>query len=249
MQFLLDSGHLASSTKMSAYSSLLKKLSILNISQAEKSHLIRILCQSIASDCPEKQQKNEDVALVSMLSKAITSFSPEGQLVSRKGYQWRGYLPCFNEERIQSLKKESNQLRKFATHATKHLLLEGAPIASELLVNKDVVNCICKQICCDVKLKPSSTFYHWYDSPSHRVEPHVDIPEFGLSVLMLLSHNHKTENRKSSFFVYPPGATAQKINLAIGEAIILFSGSVVHARSAPAPGETVSTVSWGFKII
>ena len=81
------------------------------------------------------------------------------------------------------------------------------------------------------------------------MEPHVDVTKFGLSVLMLLSNNFESDARASEFFVYPPDNKPTKLKLAEGEAVVLYSGSTVHARSAPNPGENVLTVSWGFEIV
>ena len=220
----------------------------LQLSDKERSYLALVLCKAIAGYRPERGKQGEYMEGPNQLSYAISKCCPYGNIISQSGYIWKGNLPFLGSEVINSLRIEADNARSRAVHATKHYMVEGSKFAKSLFQSQHLSMFIKEYVPTADDFIPSSTFYHWYESSKDRVEPHIDIPEFGLSILLLLRHT-RPENapHKSAFFVFPPGKGATEVSLEEGEALCLFSGSVVHARSSPGEGENVTTVSWGFQ--
>ena len=179
------------------------------------------------------------------IAHALCRQSPDGEAVAPSGYIWKGRPPFIDEAMVMALRSEAAQVRASAVRATKHLLLEASPAARSVLSEGSLGSFV--EALTGLRPLPSSTYYHWYETEQDFVEPHVDTEEFAVSMLLVLSHDRPLGNAyRSGLFLWPPASEPVEIPLEKGEAVLFYSGSVVHARSAPGPGESVTTVSWGF---
>ncbi len=71
---------------------------------------------------------------------------------------------------------------------------------------------------------------------------------FALNVLTMLRHEVPAgQATRSALFMFPPNVDPEPINLAPGEMIIFFAGSIAHGRTRIQEGESVSILTFGFK--
>lgn len=221
-------------------------LSRLNLEAGEIAALRSIL-QSAAAGLKDGVEQPEQARAARLVSSCLSQLSPHGERVLEQPYVWRGRLPMLDLELFRSLQREAADHLAHSQLSTRHLLFEGAPGAFELANSECLLDLVEQHARVQlVRDGQQRCFYHYYREPSHRVEPHVDVADFSLSLLVMLEHEHRGEPR-SCLYLYPPGADAIALDLAPGEGVLFFSGSVIHSRSAPSEGETVTTLSMGFR--
>jgi hypothetical protein len=219
----------------------------IELTRDERVELKNLLRLSIAAVRPHRGASGSLVEDTSGIAHALCRQSPDADAVAPSGYIWRGRPPFIDRELLSALRGEAALARKSAIRATKHPLVESSPIAKAVL-HGAFAHFVSSQAQPREHFMPSSTYYHWYETEQDFVEPHVDTEEFAMSMLMLLKHERPSESEhRSGLFLWPPGSGPTEVPLEEGEAVLFYSGSVVHARSAPGPGEPVTTVSWGFQ--
>lgn len=222
-------------------------LSRLELDEQERHELREYLRMSIAAVRPERGACSE-LSATSEIAHALRLHSADGAAVPEHGYLWKGRAGWLDAATLERLQAEATAARPRAALATKHLLLEGEPAAAALLQAPAFSRFVAEATGTQERYLPSSTYYHWYEAADHRVEPHLDTSEFSLSLLVLLGHQRTPDgDHRSAFFLWPPGSGPCEITLEVGEGILFHSGAVVHARSAPGPGEAVTTVSFGLQ--
>jgi hypothetical protein len=221
-------------------------LSRLNLEAGELAALRSIL-QSAAAGLKDGHAEPEQARAARLVSSCLSQLSPHGERVLEQPYVWRGRLPLLDRELLVSLQREAADHLGHSQLSTRHLLVEGAPSAHGFANSERLLDLVEQHARVQlVRDGQQRCFYHYYREPSHRVEPHVDVADFSLSLLIMLEHSHRGES-SSRLYLYPPGADAIALDLAPGEGVLFFSGSVIHSRSAPGEGETVTTLSMGFR--
>jgi len=214
----------------------------------ERQRLRKLLRLAVSSFRPARQPERASVEGMADIADAMRRQAPHAAAVSATGYLWKGRPPWADAACVDALVQEAGQVRPRAVRATNHLMVESAPGAREILERRGLADFVHEHARAAAPFVPTSTYYHWYETEQDFAEPHLDTEDFAVSVLMLLRHARPPDGEaRSAFFVCPPGGGPAEVALAVGEAVLMYSGSVVHARSAPAPGEAVTTVSWGLK--
>ncbi|NVB36539.1 hypothetical protein G6O69_01755 [Pseudenhygromyxa sp. WMMC2535] len=220
----------------------------LSLTGAESNALVKLLQAAVAGIRPGPEMSTEEARMCAALADAISRRRPHYGALGERGCLWVGRMPFVTDAVLDRLVADAEIRRSEAVHATRHRLLEGGEAAMALAAQPEL-DAFVRALVTEGEgqsVTQTSTYYHYYDAVDDRVEPHLDTDEFSLSCLMLLRHSHTTTPR-SRFYVCPPGEGPTPIALREGECVVFYSGSVVHARSAPGRGESVITASWGFE--
>ncbi|MEO8181037.1 MAG: hypothetical protein ABI895_19550 [Deltaproteobacteria bacterium] len=210
---------------------------------------LRAILQSAAAGLKEGQPADSTEARTARtVSSCLSSLSPHAVQVQERAYVWRGTLPMLGAPLLRALQEEAARHRAHSQFTTRHLLFEGAPLADRLANSAELRAFVEQQAAIALPRDAKSrSFYHYYLDPAHRVEPHVDVEDFALSLLVMLDHAHAADVN-SRLYLYPPGKDPLEFDLAPGEGVLFYSGSVIHARSAPSVEEMVITLSMGFRL-
>jgi hypothetical protein len=216
----------------------------LELSCDESTQFFELLKASVAAFDLSKPLTQEGQDLFKELSDAILMRSPLYDFVPPSGYLWLGSIANL----LPDLKSDAFNNRPKALRGSRHLMLEKPPTAQQFLKDPTFASFLKEVLPSNLKCEPTSSYYHYYESPSDRVEPHIDSKDFALSCLTLIEHEFGSEQH-SHFYICPPKMGPVRIPLSVGDAIVFCSGSVVHARTAPGSNERVVTASWGFKAL
>ncbi|MEY4547833.1 MAG: hypothetical protein RL685_4028 [Pseudomonadota bacterium] len=210
---------------------------------------LRALLQGAAASLKEGQSSDAAEARTARtVSSCLSSLSPHAMQVQERAYVWRGTLPMLDASLLRAHQEEAARHREQSQFTTRHLLFEGAPLADRLANSAELRAFVEQQAAIELpRDERSRSFYHYYLDPAHRVEPHIDVDDFALSLLVMLDHPHAADVN-SKLYLYPPGQDPLEFDLAPGEGVLFYSGSVIHARSAPSADETVTTLSMGFRL-
>ncbi len=226
--------------------SLERVLARLALTKAESGELVTLLSASVAGLSPGPGMRSDDAQLLGELSDALLGQLPSRLQLGDGGYLWRGRPPFVSDCELGALQRDAAEKRVDAIRASRHRLFEGAGASRIFGASAGFLGFVRDLLPVGMSVEPTSSFYHYYENVEDRVEPHLDTADFALSCLLLLQHRHDG-NPGSRFYLCQPGQGPTEIGLREGDAIVFYSGSVVHARSAPRPGESVVTASWGFR--
>jgi hypothetical protein len=218
----------------------------LDLTETEGEELARLLMSSVAGFLPDSEMDPAGARIFCEISDALSKRRPHWGKVGEKGYLWRGSFAELGPGLLLPLQQDARAQRVNAVRATRHPLVAKPPLAQALTSSPEFASFVSRLLPPQTRIESTSSFYHYYESVTDRVEPHLDTDEFALSCLLLVQHEYDGVPA-SRFYVNQPGHGPVEVPLAVGEAIIFYSGSVVHARSAPNKGEAVITASWGFK--
>ncbi|NVB36544.1 hypothetical protein G6O69_01780 [Pseudenhygromyxa sp. WMMC2535] len=199
-------------------------------------------------------QLPRDPSAAAIVNMAITELSSVSELrarVSPRGFVWRGRPPHMTNTRLAELQVEARGGRGSSYVTTRPLIAHWDPqpggAAQELAHDPGQIAWLEGLVgATDPTVEPAPV-YHYYDRSGAGIAPHIDEPRFSLITHYLVAHEASGPKR-SAFFVYPVGREPQRVELAPGEAVIVYSGAVVHARTAVAPGESVTTLSIGYRL-
>lgn len=228
--------------------SLREVLSRLELDRHESHGLVNLLMASAASLRPHAGMDITTATMLQDIAAAASRFQPNWNEVLTRSFLWHGPLPHeLMTEALPLLRRDATEKSPCAVRATRHSLLERPALAEIVGASKPFTRFIHELLPAGLKVCRTSTFYHYYNSPEDLVEPHLDTGDFALSCLVMLHHTH-CGNRHSRFYLCPPSGGPLEISLDVGDALVFFSGTLVHARSAPGQDESVVTASWGFRL-
>jgi hypothetical protein len=161
------------------------------------------------------------------------------------GLVWKGRPPWMTDALLVALRDESASFRALATAGPGglHWFTGAGPLArawAESAMVRDFVEAKLGE-----ELGPACSNFNYYDRAGDAAYPHVDEPEFGLNVLLMLEHVHDG-TPSSALWLYPVGQDPIRIDLVPGELVVFHARSTVHERSALGDHERVRIVSAGF---
>lgn len=221
-------------------------LARLTLTKRESAELVTLLSASVAGLSPSPEMQSNEARLLGEISDALSEWVSCQYKLRDGGYLWVGRPTVISDSCLKVLQDDAVRNRAGAVRASRHPLFEGGTLSRKLGASEEFSRFISNLLPDGVNIEATSTFYHYYESVKDRVEPHLDTADFAISCLLLLQHRHDGDPG-SRFYLCLPKQGPIEIPLSEGDAIVFYSGSVVHARSAPRPGESVITASWGFR--
>jgi hypothetical protein len=162
-----------------------------------------------------------------------------------QGVLWKGIDYPIDTTSLGELQSEANLLREgsFIFPGGHHLWNTGGPAALSLGQSsqfKHFLECLCGR-----PLGEPAINYNYYETPSHRAYPHVDVPESHLNTLLLLRHD-SSRFKQSRLILYPYKEDPISIDFFPGELVVFWGGSTVHERTSLAEGELIQVLSVGY---
>jgi len=156
---------------------------------------------------------------------------------------WRARPPFLTPAILQALQEEAERGKATALSTERHLLGCGGPVADALAVSPELMGLMESLVPGVVPTGIAS--YIYYDREGAGIEPHVDTDIFAVNAIIMLKHNYVSD--PSHLVLYPPGKPAERIQLAIGEMIVIDAAGLVHAREDMKANEEVTVVTIGFQ--
>jgi hypothetical protein len=86
--------------------------------------------------------------------------------------------------------------------------------------------------------------YVYYREPGDYVRPHIDVDEFALNALLLVSHSSVAETR-SKLVLYSVDGRAKDVALRPGDYVVFRAAQAFHGRTAVDDGERVTVLTAG----
>ncbi len=151
-------------------------------------------------------------------------------------------------DRLGELRREAAAWRGKAARVNTHLMVEAGPVALQVQASDELLAFVRSHVPDGVAFEPTTAYYHWYATEEDRIGPHMDREDFFLGCILLLAHEHEAQTA-CRFYLHPHLGEPIEVPLKEGMAVVFFSGAVTHSRSAPAPGEVVNTLTWGFRLL
>ena len=177
------------------------------------------------------------------VTECLTAFQPYRDRMTKNGIAWRGRPDFMTDELLESLQHESAKTRAQAYAYDNHYVGAGAPIANELAMST-LLKELVREHAGDV-LPTGIASYLYYDHEGQGIPPHIDTDIFSLNVLLMLKHVGGG-SRRSCLVVFPTPDYSERIDLEPGEIVIMFAGSVTHAREYMKANEQVAILTFGF---
>ena len=215
------------------------------LSPAEQANykLLMGLAASGLSPSFDNTMTRRDAEAFQTVTQCLTNFQPYKDRMTKNGIAWRGRPDFMTNELLAALQRESAETRRTAYAYDNHFVGAGAPIANELALSKDLKELV-RTHAGDV-LPTGIASYLYYDREGQGIPPHIDTDIFSLNVLLMLKHVGHGEKR-SCLVVFPTHDYSERIDLEPGEVVILFAGSITHAREYMTAGEEVGILTFGF---
>lgn len=194
-----------------------------------------------AGHLPEDGGKS--LAFQTVLS-CLANLQHHAARVPANGIAWRGRPDLLTDALLARLQAEVADRRVSALDLGNHLLGCGGPIADELAVSPALVDFAAAHA---GRVTPTGiASYLYYEQPGHGLDAHVDTGVFSLNLIIKLRHENGDDD-PANLVVYPPGKPPERIDLAVGEVVLLFAGSVVHGREPMKENEVVQLLTIGFE--
>lgn len=216
------------------------------LTDAEKANFKLLLGLAAGGLMPGFARPTEPAALTAldMVSDALAALQPYSKRISADGIAYRGRPPLMTDELLARLQREARELRPSASRFEEHFLGCGAPLANELAVSDE--------LCAFVRehagyVEPTGVAsFLYYDEEGQGIDPHIDTDIFSLNVLLMLEHHYAEDGPPSTLMVFPPRSEPRRLDLAPGEIVVMFAGSIAHGRERVRAGESVSILTFGF---
>jgi hypothetical protein len=215
------------------------------LTEAEKANFKLMLGLAAGGLAPGFQRPQEGVQATAFdtVGDTLAGLQPYSKRISPNGVAFRGRPAFMTDSLLRALQTEAADLRPSAQRFEGHFLGCGAPLANEMAIAADFTAFV-RQHAGDVKPTGVASFLY-YDEAGQGIDPHIDTDIFSLNVLLMLEHKH-TAGRRSTLVLFPPHSEPEHFDLAPGEIIIMFAGSITHGRVPIGEGETVSILTFGF---
>jgi hypothetical protein len=159
-------------------------------------------------------------------------------------YALLGRLPFLHDEWLRRLQQEAAELRPPSEGAVRHFASPGR-IARKVVVHRGLWQALRRALGHEAA-PPFQAGYLYYDRPGAGIEPHVDVPEFAINVLLMISREPDQADG-SATVLYPPDQPPVRVVLAPGEAVALEADRLVHSREPMHDGERVTLLTMGFR--
>jgi hypothetical protein len=163
--------------------------------------------------------------------------------IQKTGIAYRGRPPFLTDDLLSRLQTESAQMRKVAEKADRYLFTSSGPIAQELadgLALNQFINEVCPGL-----IPTGTSSYIYYEGKDAGLDPHIDSDSYSVNVILILEHTSPESG--SRLITFRPDGSADRLQLAKGEGVVLYAGGTVHAREDLADGESVSLLTIGFQ--
>jgi hypothetical protein len=158
------------------------------------------------------------------------------------GIAWKGRPDFLTDEIMQALRDESRLSRPRANRVEDHKVVPGGDAARRLGQSEAFIALV--KTCAGGAVSTERSTYLYYDEPGMGIDPHIDNPEFALNAILMLEHDHEDAPSALTFY---EGSQSKRVHLAVGELILFFADSVIHARERMKEREFLAVVAFGFQ--
>lgn len=164
--------------------------------------------------------------------------------VPYNGIAYRGNPDWVTDALLNTLQQEAIQRRHEPLDRVDHFLGCGGKLADELSTHPDVLSFVSAHV---GPAEPTGiASYLYYDSPGLGIRPHVDTDVFSINLMLMLKHQPPSNQVPSATLVFPAGEEMESYRLEVGEVMLMYGGSVVHARSIIGEEENIHLLTIGF---
>lgn len=178
------------------------------------------------------------------VTETLAQLQPYRDRIKSNGIAYRGRPGFMTDKLLASLQAEAVMVRRGASRFDEHFLGCGGPLADKLATS-DTLATFVRTHAGDVRATGVASFL-FYDEPGQGIDPHIDTDVFSLNVLLMLRHSQEDPERGSALVVFPPRGQPERLELEPGEIVVMFAGSVAHARERMRNGESVCILTFGF---
>ena len=216
------------------------------LTEAEKANFKLLLGLAAGGLAPgfTKPQDGSQAVAFDAVSVTLSKLQPYKKRISDNGIAYRGRPALMTNELLAALQSEARALRPSAKRFEEHFLGCGAPLANELAISPMLTSFVCFHAG-EVEATGVASFLY-YDEVGQGIDPHIDTDIFSLNVLVMLEHVQSSTS-PSALVIFPPHREPQRLELAPGEMVIMFAGSIAHRRERMKVGESVSILTFGFQ--
>jgi len=211
--------------------------------QANYKLLMGLAASGLSPSFDNTKSPDGNIRAFEVVSHCLTSFQPYKDRMTKNGIAWRGRPDFMTDELLASLQKEADETRKVAYAYDNHYVGPGAPIANALALSAELKGLV--RLHAGNVQSTGIASYLYYEREGQGIPPHIDTDIFSLNVLLMLKHRGGGA-RRSCLVVFPSHDYSERIDLELGEIVILFAGSVTHAREYMAADEEVGILTFGF---
>lgn len=167
---------------------------------------------------------------------SLRQFSPADVL-------WRSRPSFLSASLLNALQAEAEAGKADAVPTERHLLGCGGSIADAFAVSPELVR-LMDGLVPGITPTGIASYIH-YDWEGAGIEAHVDTDIFAVNAIIMLKHEFRSD--PSHLVLYPPGRPPERIQLAVGEMIVIDAAGLVHEREPMRAGESVSILTIGFQ--
>lgn len=226
---------------------LVDKLSKFNaiLNEAEQANYKLLLGLAAGALSPKFESPiiKKDKRAFNTVGECLAKLQPYSHRITANGIAWRGRPPFMTDQLLADLQREAREIRKDAIDNVDHFLGCGAPIANYSSTSNDLIRLV-REHAGEV-LPTGVASFIFYDRAGQGIDPHIDTDIFSLNVILMLEHVIGV-GAPSNLVLFPPNSPPERVDLQVGEIIIMFAGSIAHGREYIKPGEKVSILTFGF---
>lgn len=175
---------------------------------------------------------------------ALYNIAHSHRTIPYNGIAYRGKPEWVTDELLNNLQQEAIKRRHEPLDRVDHFLGCGGKFADELSTHPDVLSFVSAHA---GAVEPTGiASYLYYDSPGLGIRPHVDTDVFSINLMLMLKHQPPANQIPSATLVFPAGEEMESYRLEVGEVMLMYGGSVVHARSIIGEEENIHLLTIGF---
>jgi len=176
----------------------------------------------------------------------LAHLQPFSDRIPPNGVVYRGRPPFISDSTLLELQVEARHLRPSADPFDEHFLGYGGELADAMSTSHELVSFVADRA---GAVRPTGiASFLFYDEPGQGIEPHIDTDVFAFNVLLMLDHRGGGP-AGSALVMFPPFSEPERFQLAPGEMVMFFAGSVAHGREPVGQDEAVSILTFGFQPI
>jgi len=187
---------------------------------------------------------NEATREFRILSEALRYLSPQSKQIPFNGVAYFGRPSWVTDDLLGRLQEEAQKRRMQPLDRTDHFLGCGGALADQTSTSTTLCDFVAQHV---GPCQPTGiASYIYYDKPGLGIRPHVDTDVFSVNVMLMLKHQHSDLGEQSATVIFPSDGCTQYYRLAIGEVMVMYGSSVIHARTLLAEAEQVHLLTFGF---